>query len=198
MKTSITLQKEVADKIQESADKIYWNRSQVINILLAYSLGLQYPELVIKEIIWEQHISTQPQQNTPDCDKKIKRMQKIMEDREASADETIDKMWERLEVKDKTIWQLELKIYNLENELEEKPKTEYTSKEWYKFRANTMFKYISCLKELVKKDDDPVLARNLKFDIKYFKKYFWVEPEMKNLDDLDKLVDHYLAYKKKN
>ncbi len=195
MKTSIKLQKEVADKIQESAEKIYWSKSQIINILLAYSLGLQYPQSIIKEIIWEQK---QPQKNQPDCDKKIKRMQKIMDDREASADETIDKMGERLEEKDKTIWQLELKIYNLENELEEqkenKPKD--TSKEWYKLWIMALYKSIYYRQELVKYDDDAVLARNLWYDIKLFKSYFWVEPDRKNLDDLDKLVDHYLTYKK--
>ena len=188
MKTSIKLQKEVADKIQESAEKIYWSKSQIINILLAYSLGLQYPQSIIKEIIWEQK---QPQKNQPDCDKKIKRMQKIMDDREASADETIEE-------KDKTIWQLELKIYNLENELEEqkenKPKD--TSKEWYKLWIIALYKSIYYRQELVKYDDDAVLARNLWYDIKLFKSYFWVEPDRKNLDDLDKLVDHYLTYKK--
>ena len=52
----ITLKKNIEKEVELMADKIYGTTEQVVNILLAYLLGLKYPKSMVKdmevEVVW--------------------------------------------------------------------------------------------------------------------------------------------------
>ena len=180
MKTSITLDDKVASLIQDSAKKIYWNNSQVINILLAYILWLNYPESIIKEIIWVQ----KPTPNKEDCQKRINQ---IIADKDKAADDVVDMMSKKIEAAEQIIKEKNRIISELENN--------DTDRTWYSLWINALYQNIIYLKKLA--ETDPIKERNYKATKKEFIKYFGVEPKMENLNNKEELINHYLAYKNK-